>query len=185
MAVTIIEGVDSTGKGTQIEMLKSEYEKKGIPVHIVHYSSVKGIKDKKKVEAYSKKLYKDMFDLGCSTTKENVIIMDRGHLGESVYSPMYRGYSGDYVFDYENELLGFDWQKFKLILFTGDAKEIIKRDKARGDGQSFTLDLEKKKEELKKFDEAFEKSKLIKLRIDIGKKTPEEIFNEVKAFIFK
>lgn len=183
--VVLIEGVDAVGKGTQIEMLKQEFEKKGFLVHLVHYSSVKGLTDKKKVELYSRKLYKDMFELGSETTKERVIIMDRAHLGEVVYSPLYRGYSGDYVFDYEKELLGSDWQKFKLILFTGDAKEIIKRDKARGDGQSFTLDLEKKKDELQRFDDAFEKSKLIKLRIDVGKKKPEEIFSEVKAFLFK
>lgn len=179
----VVEGVDAIGKGTQIELLKSEFEKKGIPTHVMHYSSVKGLKDKKKVEAYSRKLYKDMFDIGSQTTDDNVIICDRGHLGEFVYSKLYRGYDGSYVFDFEKELVGCDWQQFKLILFTGDAEEIIKRDKARGDGQSFTLDEKKKKEELKLFDEAFEKSRLIKKRIDIGNKTPAEIFSEVKSFI--
>ena len=32
------------------------------------------------------------------------LIFNRSHLGETVYSPLYRGYSGDYVFDIEKKI---------------------------------------------------------------------------------
>lgn len=171
------------GKGTQIEKIKAFYEKQGNPVHILHYSSVKGA-EKKNIKKYSEALYRDMFELIKECSGDRVLILDRAHLGEFVYSPMYRGYDGSYVFDIEKELLGFEWAKVKLILFTDDAKAVIKRDKARGDGQSFTLDEDKKKEELAAFDQAFALSSLRKHRIELKGRTPDEIFEQdVKPFI--
>ena len=58
--------------------------------------------DKEKHISYSQKLYDDMFKLMIASKDKDInIIFNRSHLGESVYSPLYREYSGDYVFDIE------------------------------------------------------------------------------------
>ena len=110
------------------------------------------------------------------------LICDRAHLGECVYSPIYRDYSGDFVFEEEKN---FIWQdnlkRIKLILFTDDAENVIKRD----DGLSFSIDLDTKKKEIELFDKAFEKSILNKKRIELKGRYAEQIWNEeVKTFIF-
>jgi len=43
------------------------------------------------------------------------IIFDRWHIGEAVYSQIYRGYSGDYVFTQER-IIGLDRANIRLIL---------------------------------------------------------------------
>lgn len=180
----LVEGCDAMGKGTQIEKIKSFYEKKGFPVHIIHYSNVKGLSSSKEIKKYSEALYKDMFELCKETNGDRVLILDRAHLGEYVYSPMYRDYDGSYVFDLEKDLLGFEWAKVKLMLFTDDVKAVLKRDKDRNDGKSFTLDPEKKAEELEMFNKAFELSSLKKHKIELKGRTPDEIFEEdVKPFL--
>lgn len=119
------------------------------------------------------------------TDDTNVIIFDRAHLGETVYSPLYRGYTGDFVFQFEKDFIEGEHPETKLILFTDTVENVIARDKARGDGLSFTLDPEKKADELKAFDMAFENSWLDKKRISLNGRTPEEIYEQdVFPFIF-
>jgi len=184
-----IEGVDALGKSTQIQKIKEEFEKRGISVHILHYSNIKAFgNDNQKIREASYKQYRDMLKLANYAASEDsmVLILDRSHIGEAVYSPLYRDYNGDFVFEEEKT---FIWQdnlkRIKLILFTDDAEAIIKRDKERNDGQSFSLDPEMKKKELDLFDKAFEKSILNKKRIELKGRDAEQIWNEeVKPFIF-
>lgn len=184
--VTIICGPDNVGKGTQIQKIKEESEKRGISAHILHYSNIKAFgNDNKKIREASYKQFRDMFKLINFAAGEDSmnLILDRAHLGECVYSPIYRDYNGEFVFEEEKT---FIWQdnlkRIKLILFTDEAENLIKRD----DGLSFSTDLEKKKKELELFDSAFEKSILNKKRIKLDGRNAEQIWNEeVKTFIFE
>ena len=185
----IIEGVDALGKSTQIQKIKEEFEKQGISVHILHYSNIKAFgNDNKKIREASYKQYRDMLKLANYAASEDsmALILDRSHIGESVYSPLYRNYNGDFVFEEEKTFLWQDnLKRIKLILFTDEVEAIIKRDKERNDGQSFSLDPEMKKKELELFDKAFEKSILNKKRIELKGRNAEQIWNEeVKTFIF-
>ena len=181
----IVCGADAMGKSTQIQLIENELEKLGKAVHIVHYSNIKFTKDNSEIENASMIRYREMFNLMKRTDDLNAIIFDRAHLGETVYSPLYRGYTGKFVFDFEKNFVNGSHPKTKLILFTDTVENVIARDKARGDGLSFTLDPEKKAEELKAFDEAFNESCLDKKRIILNGRTPEEIYSQdVYPFIF-
>jgi thymidylate kinase len=83
------------------------------------------------------------------------IIFDRWHIGEVVYSPMYRGYSGDYVYDLEEKILG-DTAGIKLILLTEDFK--VSRHFV-DDGQSLGPSY-KREEEQNRFIDAFHRSNI-------------------------
>jgi len=187
--VTIICGTDALGKDTQIQKIKDESERQGISAHILHYSNIKAFgKDNQKIREASYKQFRDMFKLINFAASEDSmnLILNRAHLGECVYSPLYRDYNGEFVFEEEKT---FIWQdnlkRIKLILFTDDVEAIIKRDKERNDGKSFSLDPEIKKKELDLFDKAFEKSILNKKRIELKGRDAEQIWNEeVKPFIF-
>jgi len=89
------------------------------------------------------------------TNAPNVkLIFDRWYLGEAVYAPLYRGYSGEYVFDLELDF-GLDQRHdIGLILLTVDfdqAHHLVE------DGQSLG-GLERRREEQELFIEAFNRS---------------------------
>ena len=64
-------------------------------------------------------------------------------------------------------------------------KKIIERDIARGDGQSFSLDFDKKQEELNRFTEAFNLSGIYKKHlINIENKTIDEVAGEINSAVF-
>ncbi len=151
-------------------------------------SSFKFSKDSKEIEQMSKTTYAAMFNIMSVVGQVPFcnLILDRAHIGEVVYSPMYRGYSGNYVYGLEKEYLkDYSSKDTKLILFSDTAENVIARDKARGDGLSFTLDLNKKRDELKRFEDAVSKSKLNHKIIMLNGRTPEEIFEQdVKPYIW-
>lgn len=174
----LIEGPDCVGKSTQIQNIKAYYEQKGYSAHIIHYSNIKAFgKDFDAVKNASSKQFEDMFKLMAKADELDkvVLIFDRAHLGEVVYSPMYRNYDGHFVFAGEAKYCP---KSAKLILFTDKAEEIIKRDIARGDGLSFSLDLTKKTEELALFDDAFNCSTMNKKRIALEGRDAETLWKE-------
>lgn len=180
----LIEGVDCVGKDTQIRFLETEFEKLGKVVHIIHYSNIK-LENNENIEIASKLRYREMFNLLNKSDDLNIFIFNRSHLGEMIYGPIYRNYSGNYVLDFEKDFMKNEHQDTKLILFTDDAEKIIERDKKRGDNQSFSTDLDTKKKEIELFDNAFEKSILNKKRIKLEGRDAEQIWGEeVKPFIF-
>lgn len=184
----IIEGADALGKSTQIQYIKNEFEKRGKIVYIIHCSNFKFSDNKKEIELYSKKYYEDLLNFMANpfSNNERVLIFDRSYIGEYVYSLIYRNYNGSYVFDYENHFLHVMHSKTQLILFSDDPQKIIERDIARNDGKSFSLDLRKKTEEIRRFEKAFEKSKLDKKLIYLNSRDAETIWkDEVYPFIFR
>ena len=170
----IIDGPDNVGKTTQIRNIKNYFN--NLPFHTIHYSNIvqKSIED---TINYSKKLYKELFEL--LNSKYN-FICDRCHLDELVYGNIYRGYSGDYVIELEKECNLDKLENLFLIILIDTPENLIKRD----DGKSFSIDLDKKKKEIELFKEAFKKSTIKnKILIDINGKNENEVFDEIINFL--
>jgi len=180
----IFEGLDNCGKDTQIKMLSTYYAKKMIPYHVMHYSAIPKITPKESKQ-FSKILYDDMFRLILNTDIliDRTIILNRSHIGENVYAPMYRNTPGDWIFDIEiffNVTCPTEWQNIYLITFIDSAENLIKRE----DGKSFSIDIDKKNEEIKRFirstERSFIKNKII---IDIDGRNEDQVHQEVINFL--
>ena len=124
----------------------------------------------------------DADDLGYH---DNVIIWNRSHLGEYVYSQMFRGISKKDVKarikKLENDTVEDD---VYLILLTANPKFFLSQE----DGYSFSQNLEQKTKELNLFKEVFWLSSITKKRIiqvNIGKnyRKRDDIFNDVLELI--
>ena len=164
----VIEGIDRLGKSTLINnieqakghALKFHYEK---PKKLDIYDS--------DLREYQRKSFINGFKLLFNNNLLHVpivqnplVIFDRFHLGECVYSPMYRKYDGDYVFDLEQHfnLKNEGYPRTKLILLTTSDFSFIE-----DDGESF--DFSKKEDEQNEFIRAFKKSTFKnKVMIDIS-----------------
>lgn len=180
----IFESTDAMGKDTQIAFVEKEFEKRGKAVHIIHYSNIK-LDTNEDIKKASELRYREMFNILNRSDDLNIFVLNRAHLGEAIYSPIYRNYSGDFVFDFEKDFVSKDHQPTKLIVFTDDAEKCLERDKKRNDGKSFSLDLEKRKQEIEAFERAYNMSVLDKKLIHLNGRTPEEIWEQdVKPFIF-
>lgn len=153
----ILEGLDRLGKSSLTQSIQDKYGYYqvihfGKPQNLKFYNdqSIAKIPSEKSAYLYQRASFENMFKLLRSNAK---IIFDRAHLGEAVYSPIYRGYSGDYIYDIERDN-GMDnrWDA-KLILLIEDfsvSKHFV------DDGLSF--DVNKRAQEQDLFLEAFEKS---------------------------
>jgi thymidylate kinase len=172
--VTVFEGPDRVGKSTQILNLKRHLEHtRSMPSHIMHYSNLKIVEED--IIHASKCYYKEMFEFTQLADKLYAsLILDRSHIGESVYSPLYRNYDGDYVFDMEQR---YNTEYFLLFVFIADPEVLIKRE----DGISFSTDLEIKKKEIELFKLAFNKSHIKnKYLIDVTNKDVNTVWQEIE-----
>jgi thymidylate kinase len=193
--VILVEGPDSIGKDSQIQHIKKQIEHDLGAVHILHYSalSIKEPLDLVKEESF--KLYKEMFDLLSFANINGInIILNRSHIGEAVYSPIYRNYDGSFIFPlelkycYDNRLNtdqtkniyspNLNWYNTKLIVFTENAQTLIDRDIARGDNKSFSLNIENRKKELDLFEKAYNKSFLCKQLISITGLNEQQVWEQ-------
>lgn len=178
----ILEGSDNTGKDTQQKLLIKAFDDKIF--HGFHYSSLPFGDDVVKHHKYSAEMYEDMFQLmyeNLSNEHRN-LIFNRSHLGESVYSPLYRNYSGDFVFDIENKWIDKLKDHLYLVVLTNDPETVFKRD----DGLSFYKDVEGVKKEVEQFERAYEMSNIQnKILINVGDKNKEEVNGTIVNFINK
>lgn len=160
--VYIIEGLDRLGKSTLIENIQREcgfyqtvhmskpkklpfYEKQSKP------DLASGAIENQSLWLYQRDSFITMFNLIHSDAH---LIFDRAHLGESVYAPLYRGYSGDYVFDLERAMNVSDAEGVRLILLVEDfktSKHFV------DDGESF--DITKREQEQQMFLKAISRSR--------------------------
>lgn len=172
----IIEGQDCVGKSTQIAMIKKAL--KQICFITTNSIFVKQDSTEDYID-YSKKTFDAMFKVfECNSKNGYGTIADRAHIGEMVYSPIFRNYSGDFVLDIEEKFLYIP--DMFLILFIDTPENLIARD----DGLSFSIDPIVKQKEQDLFIEAVNKSKIKnKIIIDVNGKTPEEVNKEVIDFI--
>lgn len=178
--VYVIEGIDALGKSTVVDGLKQKlgffqvlhfqkpeklqfYEGAGrfwLEEH-PEFASCGKSNDKyienEQYRQYQKASFRNSMIMATSGAR---LIYDRWHLGECVYAPLYRGYSGDYVFDLEKRLHLNCKGNVRLILLTEDfsvAKHFV------DDGESF--DISKREQEQEMFIEAFNKSCIPNKRI--------------------
>jgi nicotinamide riboside kinase len=160
----LIDGIDRLGKSTLINNIQEQ-----LGYHLViHYDKPKKLRTYVEQDSsdalryYQEQANRGMFEL----LKSNVpIIFDRTHLGELVYAPLYRKYSGEYVYEMEKELIGSKpythQDDIRLILLTSSNTEML-----QDDGLSF--DFTKKAEEQQLFIDAFNKSNLTnKVIVDV------------------
>jgi thymidylate kinase len=170
----IIEGIDRLGKDTLIKeimdrlryflvihfqkpeilgcILKDVRRSQDLPDNIIN-DNVKMLAQKQ----YQQQSFINMMKLLSSDAS---LILNRAHLGEYVYSPRYRNYSGDYVFDLEMQSNFLDTTL--LIVLHTSSFDFIK-----DDGLSF--DFDKKEDEQMDFIRAFEKSNIKhKLLLDVN-----------------
>lgn len=197
--IIILEGPDNTGKDTQQKLIiKNLYKQDGLVFQTHHFSNCP-FTTKKDHIAYSKQMYTDMFNTIYNYCCDGIsAIFNRSHLGEAVYSPLYRNYNGDYVFKIEESFkdLTFECWNHKgtplkyykektfdqiyLIVFVGDKNVIFSRD----DKLSFYKDAEGVQKERELFERAFEKSIIPhKILIDVTGKNIEEVNKIVMDFL--
>ena len=144
----IIEGLDFLGKSTLIEGILNR-----VGYHeVIHYQKPKKLAcyNGDYLE-YQRASFRTMFQLLNSNAN---IVMDRGHLGEMVYAPIYRGYDGDYVIELERVYRADMMQDVRLVLLTEDfsvSKHFI------DDGESLG-GVEKREQEQELFLKAFNQS---------------------------
>lgn len=176
--VVIFEGCDLSGKDTQIKELLPKFIDK--PTQVFHYSAIKGL-TKQESKKYSKLLYLDTFRIMKQSYNKRHILLNRFHIGEFVYSPLYRKYKGDYIFALEKRFTKYEfWDSIYLITFIDTPENLISRE----DGQSFSIDLKMKQKEIDLFKEATEKSLIKhKIVINISGKTIGEVHQEVCKFL--
>lgn len=187
--IVILEGPDNVGKSSITKEVHKLLVENNYLVHQLHYSSIPGLSlEKNKI--YSKKLYIDMFETLMTRTYQSnynvAFILDRSHIGEMIYSPMYRKYSGDYVLDiecYYTKFLEF-WNSIYLITIIDSPENLIARD----DGLSFSIDKVKKQIEIDGFIRANKlsniKNKFIVECIDKNlDQVKQETINRLKGYI--
>ena len=175
----IIEGTDNTGKDTQQNLIIEKVN--NLVFHKVHYSSLPFKEDKNKHKSYSTQMYNDMFRMMMNSKDDGInIIFNRSHLGESVYAPLYRGYSGDFIFDIEEKYAEKLREDLYLITLVNDPSIIMARD----DGKSFYENEEEIKAECDGFTRAHRLSKIKnKMLINVGKMDAEEVSNVILEFL--
>ena len=162
----IFEGMDNCLKDSIIQDLRSALSP---TTQVLKFSNPpKRLNDP---ESYQKKHFKDMFDLialSVSQSDRN-LILNRAHLGEYVYSPIYRHYTAEWIFDLEKEFLSESKHSRTtiLILLYDSSNEQLR---LREDGESFSqASDEKLNSERQKFIEAFGKSLFpYKIKFDLA-----------------
>jgi nicotinamide riboside kinase len=127
-SVFLIEGLDRLGKSTLVENI---IDKLGYYQRL-HFSKPKMVERYANAEAdvelavkygvssenaalfhYQQACFRNLFIMAHSYGR---FICDRAHLGEAVYSNLYRGYDGNYVFDLEENLAANELARVRLIL---------------------------------------------------------------------
>lgn len=182
----IFEGPEKTGKTKQSKLLRSYLLKIGMIPHILSYSDI--ILDtvtntRFKTEVVYNELFK-IFNLINKSSYDNCMILNGSHIGESVYSPLYKNYDGDYVFNIEENYskMGF-WDRVFLFVFLDKPENLIDRTKFLDD-ESFKKERKRLLKELSLFKRAniFSKIENKKL-IYPNRLTDEEIHKQIIDFI--
>ena len=152
--VFIIEGLDRLGKSTLIEGILDV----GGFYQVIHFQKPKLLSAYQEsamsradaLFKYQKRSFETLFKM---VNSNGYFIFDRAHLGEFVYSPLYRNYGGDYVFDLEHIFYVDMRADVRLILLTED---LSKSTHFEDDGLSF--DITKREQEQQLFLQAFDRS---------------------------
>jgi len=117
----LLEGIDRVGKDTLIRGIQARlgyhqvfhYQK---PLRLDFYAAVS---EAEAPYRYQEASFRTMFQVLCGVPSAK-IICNRSHLGESIYAPLYRGYSGEYVFDLEHEFNVHRLSHVRIVLLVED-----------------------------------------------------------------
>jgi thymidylate kinase len=161
-----IEGLDRLGKSTLIEGIRNalgyyEVIHFSKPQRLAAYAETAGpCFDWRGAEIpasslpayhYQRESFRNSMLLAMSGAR---VIFDRWHIGEAVYSPLYRGYDGDFVFTFERTHGLDESGDIRLVLLTED---IAAASHFIDDGDSLGP-VAKRAEEQQLFIDAFNKS---------------------------
>lgn len=180
MTAIIVEGLDRVGKTTQIKRMMKYFMDK--PIQCLHYTAIPGVTPSEQTEFF-KKTFADMFALILGN-KNKVWILDRSHLGETVYGPIYRPNEDiNYVWYYEG---AFHIKKREdialIILYDSSFKNVTERD----DGDSLSTNLDMVKKEVEGFKRAYKSTSIQKkIMIDIAGKDVDQVSEEIKEFLIE
>jgi thymidylate kinase len=177
----IIEGLDRVGKDTAVKKIVREFNKDNM--HAVHYFHT-GHSTVQQQIMYNTRLYKDMFNMMLEG-HDRSYIFNRSHLSESVYADLYRGYSGDYVFDIEREFSQYlpIWDKLSLVVLSASPETILSRG---DDGDTITNGdrYGEIKKETDMFKLAFDKTMIRnKAWITTDNLTPDDVHSYIVNFL--
>lgn len=184
----ICEGIDRVGKNSFLEGLLNKFG------YFATVHSSKPFETQHYLDKYPNENPLKMFQLNSFITQMTLlkiaennninIMLNRSWIGEAIYSPLYRNYSGDYVFELEKDIGILSLSKtFAFLLYTDNYNLLI------DDGESFNVD--NQSYEAEKFDCYFSKSllpKKCKINVHDGNgnfKNKGEIINEALNFINK
>jgi len=189
----IIEGGDRLGKDTLLRNLCNHFNYNNITIR--HFDKPpKGMSPKETLDFQFEVFYKEMLFVDHINDimdgdewgyHDNIVIWNRSHLGEYVYSQMFRGISRK---DVATRLKLFEERNLSstqyLVTLTASPKFFLEQE----DGESFSQDLDQKTRELQLFKEAhalslIENKKLIKVNNGNSYRGREVILNEVLEFI--
>jgi len=175
--IIIFEGPDNVGKGTQINLLRTYFGNINKITHIIKYSNILT----ENIYEYSKIQYNEMFKIMKKLNDNFYLIFDRSHIGENVYSPIYRNYNGEYIYDIEKKYIKSNfWNSIFLITLYDEPENLIKRD----DGLSFSIKLEKKQKEIDLFINSTKQSNINKkLLLNCNKMSINIIHNKIIEFL--
>lgn len=145
-----IDGLDRIGKSSLCSHLRD-----GHGFGYMHFGRPEGTTDRERA-FFQKGSFDRMFKFveALENQQDTNVVMDRTHLGELVYGPMYRGSSGvdlSYIHDME----AMHGKSFVLILLVHTKLEVLR---SRDDGLGFDISKLDREQEL--FVEAFASSKL-------------------------
>lgn len=163
--IYIFEGMDNCLKDTLIKKLRGLLAPN---TQVLKFSNPPVIPDQ---EDYQRKHFRDMFEMlttsiGASSSRN--LILNRAHLGEYVYAPIYRNYEAEWIFDLEEEFLASSQSHIsltKLILSYDSENSQLKK---REDGRSLSgINDKNLNNERERFIEAFNKSRF-QLKVELN-----------------
>lgn len=181
MPIVMVDGPDRLGKSSLCQELCHELDYMSM-----HFSRPEG-KTSSERAYYQMGTFDRMFRFVGAIGDQmsgSRIVFDRSHLGEMVYGPLYRGDSGvdpSYVYDMETMYTHgrAPYYTLLVLLKTTDFETIRSRD----DGLSF--DISRLEEETELFSEAFERSNLRKVTIDVTGKDLDMVKAEFMDQVYR
>lgn len=135
----IVEGCDGLGKDVLINSIIEE-----IGYHpVIHYEKPKTLEfyENSVISPAYEYQYASFVSLMRLIDSKVPIIFNRSHIGEAVYADLYRGYSGDYIFDLEKHYnLGTQYHMKLVLLTCSDWQYAMNNGLITDDGESFDYD---------------------------------------------
>lgn len=165
----IFEGMDRTGKDTQIENLSNHLG----GAEVIHF----GLPPKGTIESQFE-FFVEQFKYA-NENRDKYIIWNRSHLGEAVYGYLYRNWYYGYIFELEKvyeDLL----KNAVLILCDAEVEDVLSRD----DGESLSDKKDNKEKERNRFIAVVEKSEVpSKIILNASSYSIEELTEKMISYI--